>query len=162
MALHGNLNPMPSPILDRFIDAQSGSEGVGYEAALAELMAGRKTSHWIWYVLPQLRVLGRSALAKEYGLVDSSEASAYMAHPVLGPRLLECVRALWVHHGKGAVAVLGEVDAVKLRSCLTLFEHAAPYEPVFGLALERLYGGVRDTATLDLIAQEPIEGDATP
>lgn len=160
--MKSHLNPTQSPTLERFIDAQSGSEGVGYEAALTELMAGRKTSHWIWYVLPQLRGLGRSALAREYGLVDTAEASAYLAHPVLGPRLVQCVQALLAHQAKGAVSVLGEVDAVKLRSCLTLFEHAAPHEPIFGIALERLYGGVRDAATLDLIAQARIAGAATP
>ena len=137
--------------LDRFLRAQSGEPGVGFEQALAELQAGRKTSHWIWYVLPQLRALGRSALAREYGIADRTEAEAYIGHPVLGPRLVACVRAMLGHEHRGAVDILGAVDAMKLRSCLTLFEHVAPHEPVFGQAIERFYAGERDGLTLELL-----------
>lgn len=139
------------PALDRFLHAQAGQHGVGYEQALAELCAGRKTSHWIWYVLPQLRALGRSAMAREYGIVDRAEAQAYAAHPVLGPRLVACVQAMLGHEHRGAVDILGTVDAMKCRSCLTLFELAAPDEPVFKRAIERLYEGERDQVTLDLL-----------
>lgn len=137
--------------LDRFLDAQSGSRGVAYPQALAELRAGRKTSHWIWYVLPQLRGLGRSATAREYGLSDEAEAAAYLSHPVLGPRLLECVAAMLAHENLRAEEILGAVDAMKFRSCLTLFEYVAPQEAAFGLALDRFYGGQRDELTLQLL-----------
>ena len=137
--------------LDRFLYAQTGERGVGFEQALAELRAGRKTSHWIWYVLPQLRALGRSAMSREYGIADRAEAQAYIAHPVLGPRLVVCVRAMLSHEGLGAVDILGPVDAVKFRSCLTLFEQVAPDEPTFGGAIERFYGGERDGVTLELL-----------
>ena len=137
--------------MDHFMRAQSGAHGPTYDRALAELRAGLKTSHWIWYVLPQLRALGRSVMAREFGIADLAEAQAYAAHPVPGPRLVACVQAVLAHEQRGAVAVLGAVDAMKFRSCLTLFEQAAPDEPVFALALQRLYGGVRDEATLDLL-----------
>ena len=139
------------PNLDRFLHAQSGQHGVGYEQALAELRAGRKTSHWIWYVLPQLRALGRSAMAREYGIEDRAEAAAYIAHPVLGPRLIECVQAMLSHEHASAVAILGTVDALKFRSCLTLFEEVAPGETVFGQAIERFYGGERDGVTVEML-----------
>jgi uncharacterized protein (DUF1810 family) len=141
-----SLNP-----LTRFITAQSGQDSVGYDEALAELRAGRKLTHWVWYVLPQLRALGRSAMAREYGLEGLDEAVAYAAHPVLGPRLVACVQAMLAHQGQRAEAILGPVDAMKFRSCLTLFERAAQDEPAWAQALERFYGGVRDEATLRLI-----------
>lgn len=132
--------------LDRFILAQQGH----YEQALAELKAGRKTSHWIWFVLPQLRGLGRSAMANEYGLNGRAEAEAYLAHPLLGERLRECVRTMLEHRGSTAVGILGDIDAMKFRSCLTLFD-ALSTEPLFGQALEAFYGGERDPATLALL-----------
>ena len=137
--------------LERFLDAQAGARGVGYEQALAELREGRKVTHWIWYVLPQLRALGRSAMAREFGIADAGEAAAYAGHPVLGPRPVDCVRAILMHEAKGPQAVLGVVDAMKLRSCLTLFEWVAPQQSVFALALQRLYGGARDEAALALL-----------
>jgi uncharacterized protein (DUF1810 family) len=137
--------------LDRFLLAQSGGGGVDFDQALKELNSGEKTSHWIWYILPQLRGLGRSDLAREYGIRDAEEAAAFLAHPVLGPRLVSCVNAMLVHKRKGARAVLGPVDAMKFRSCLTLFEHVSSVETVFGEALDSLYGGLRDQATLALL-----------
>jgi uncharacterized protein (DUF1810 family) len=137
--------------LARFVDAQ---EGV-FEGALAELAAGRKRGHWIWFVLPQLRGLGRSAMADAYGLAGRAEAAAYAAHPVLGPRLVACVEALLAHRDRGAVAVLGDVDATKLRSCLTLFAAVAPAEPVFGAALDALFGGTADPRTRALLDHDP-------
>lgn len=137
--------------LDRFVYAQSGGRGVSCLQALAELRAGRKVSRWIWYVLPQLRELGRSATAREYGLADQAEAAAYLSHPVLGPRLLECVSAMLAHETLRAEEILGSVDAMKFCSCLTLFEYVAPGEAAFGLATERFFGGQRDRLTLQLL-----------
>jgi uncharacterized protein (DUF1810 family) len=139
--------------LDRFLHAQSGGRGATYEQALSELRAGWKTSHWIWYMLPQLRALGRSATAREYGLADRAEAVAYLSHPVLGPRLLECVSAMLAHEHLRAEEILGAVDAMKFRSCLTLFESVAPEQGLFRQTLERFYGGQRDALTLELLNQ---------
>jgi uncharacterized protein (DUF1810 family) len=135
------------PALERFVTAQ----GRDYQQALAELRAGRKRTHWIWYVLPQLRELGRSPMAREYGIADRQEAAAYIAHPVLGPRLIDCVHALLSHPDKSAVDMLGEVDAMKLRSCLTLFAAVAPHERCFAQALDVFYGGEPDAQTLRLL-----------
>jgi uncharacterized protein (DUF1810 family) len=132
-----------TPDLQRFVDAQSGT----YDRALAELRAGRKTGHWMWFVFPQVAGLGRSATARHYAIADLAEARAHLAHPVLGPRLVECARALTGLPGSDPVAVLGPVDAVKLRSSMTLFAHAAPDEPVFRAVLEQYFGGVEDDAT---------------
>jgi len=135
--------------LDRFVLAQADS----YACALAELRAGCKRSHWVWFVFPQLRGLGHSPMAQHYGLSGLAEARAYAAHPVLGPRLRECVRALLGHAGTSAARLLGEVDALKLRSCLTLFALAAPDEALFGRALERFHAGVSDPGTLRLLGR---------
>lgn len=132
--------------LERFVQAQQGH----YEQALAELRAGRKTSHWIWFVLPQLRGLGRSAMAHQYGIAGRSEAEAYLAHPLLGERLRECVRVMLAHSGESATDILGGIDAMKFCSCLTLFD-AVSTEPLFGQALDMFYGGERDPATLALL-----------
>jgi uncharacterized protein (DUF1810 family) len=134
--------------LDRFMHAQQGS----YEQALAELRAGRKTGHWIWFVLPQLRGLGRSAMAHDYGIEGPDEAAAYLAHPLLGTRLRDCVSAMLAHDGRTAASILGEVDAMKFRSCLTLFDAVsqAP-DNLFRQALERFYDGQPDGATLALL-----------
>ena len=138
----------PAPSLDRFLQAQARD----YAQALAELQAGKKRTHWIWYVLPQLRELGRSQMAREYGIRDRQEAADYMAHPVLGPRLVACVNALLSHPQRSAVEMLGEVDAMKFRSCLTLFAAVAPDEPCFAEALTTFYGGEPDAQTLRLLA----------
>lgn len=138
--------------LQRFVDAQAGD----YAQALAELRAGHKRSHWIWYVLPQLRGLGTSAMSQRYGIGSRAEAHAYLAHPLLGARLRECVAALMAHRGRrGAVEILGSIDALKCRSCLTLFDAAADHgEPLFAQALDAFYGGERDQATLARWAAE--------
>jgi uncharacterized protein (DUF1810 family) len=138
--------PYPDP-LQRFVQAQERD----YAQALAELRAGHKTSHWIWYVLPQLRGLGQSRMSQHYGLADRDEAAAYAAHPLLGPRLIECVQAMLGHPGLSVLQILGEVDALKFHSCLTLFAEVASDEPCFRTALERFYGGERDPATLRLL-----------
>lgn len=119
--------------------------------ALAELRAGEKRTHWMWFVLPQLRGLGFSIMADRYGLEDLSEARAYLHHPLLGARLVECIEALLGHAGRRTAGeIMGVVDGIKLLSCLTLFE-AAGGGPIFGQAIEAFYGGERDRRTLTII-----------
>jgi uncharacterized protein (DUF1810 family) len=131
--------------LARFVAAQDA--GGTYAAALAELRAGRKRSHWMWFVFPQVAGLGRSGMAQRYAIGSLDEARAYLAHPVLGPRLHECAQALLALPTTSAEAVLGGVDAMKLRSSMTLFALAAPEEPVFRQVLERFFGGEEDPET---------------
>jgi uncharacterized protein (DUF1810 family) len=135
--------------LQRFVDAQDDLRT--YDTALAELRAGRKRSHWMWFVLPQLAGLGMSSTAERFGIHGLAEAQAYLAHPVLGPRLLACARALADLDGHDPVAVLGPVDALKLRSSMTLFAHVAPDDAVFREVLDRYYDGADDPATLALL-----------
>jgi uncharacterized protein (DUF1810 family) len=122
-------------------------EGGTYETALAELRAGRKASHWMWFVFPQRAGLGQSEMSRRYAIASAEEARAYLDHPVLGPRLLECARALLQHEGISAAAILGEVDAAKLRSSMTLFGAVAPEQPVFPEVLDRYFNGEVDAAT---------------
>jgi len=131
--------------LQRFLDAQDG--GGTYDAALAELRAGAKRSHWMWFVFPQVAGLGRSATAQHYAISGLAEARAYLAHPVLGPRLRECARVLASLDVTDPVAVFGGIDAQKLRSSMTLFAAAAPDEPVFRDVLEHYFGGEPDPET---------------
>lgn len=133
--------------LQRFVAAQRQA----YAPALAELQAGRKRSHWIWYIFPQLQGLGFSAMSQAYAISGLDEARAYLDHPVLGPRLVECVQAMLAHTGPSAAGILGEMDAVKWRSCLTLFASAGG-EPVFDEALQRFFGGRADPRTVALLA----------
>jgi uncharacterized protein (DUF1810 family) len=135
--------------LDRFVEAQSSA----YDTAIGELRSGRKRSHWIWYVLPQVRGLGASQLSTKYGLQSLAEAQAYLAHPVLGSRLRECVRTLNALPGNDAVAVLGGIDALKLRSCLTVFAQASEKESLFREALDKYFSGEPDEATLSLLGR---------
>ena len=133
--------------LQRFVDAQARV----YASVTAELGAGLKTSHWMWFVFPQLKGLGRSSTALHFGLGSLDEARAYWRHPVLGARLRQCCELLLaVPQERTALQVFGAIDALKLRSCLTLFERVAPEEPVFGRLLQRFYGGERDVATLSM------------
>jgi uncharacterized protein (DUF1810 family) len=141
----------PDQSLDRFLQAQE----YAYEGALAELRAGRKRGHWMWYVLPQLRGLGYSQMSWKYGLSGQSEALDYFRHPILGPRLVECVTAVLTHSDRGATDILGGIDAVKFRSCLTLFATVAPEEPCFQAALEAFYHGAPDPETLKLLGFSP-------
>ena len=136
--------------LERFVRAQDRD----YSTALGELSAGRKRTHWIWFVLPQLRGLGHSQEAQDFGIANAEEAAAYFAHPVLGPRLVECVHTM-LHHSPrvGATAILGSLDAVKFRSCLTLFSQVAPDEPSFAKALTAFYGDQPDYQTLRLLGR---------
>ncbi|WGL50454.1 DUF1810 domain-containing protein [Nocardioides sp. BP30] len=137
--------------LDRFLAAQAG--GV-HEQALAELRAGRKTSHWMWFVFPQVAGLGSSPTAQRYAIGSLAEAQGYGAHPVLGPRLREVSAAVSVFDGTPE-ELLGGIDAAKLRSSMTLFEAAAPDEPLFAEVLERHFGGSRCEHTLRFIAEHP-------
>jgi len=134
------------PDLSRFHEAQAGT----YDTALAELAAGAKVTHWMWFIFPQLRALGRSSTAEYYGIADLAEARAYLADPVLGPRLIACVRTLLGHKGAAPEAIMGPVDAKKLRSCATLFE-AAGGGAEFGELLDGFYGGRRCSRTLELL-----------
>lgn len=139
---------MPSqPDLTRFLAAQSPV----IDTVLAELQAGCKESHWMWFVFPQLSALGRSGTARFYGIEDLEQARRYLAHPVLGPRLLECTRAVLAHGDKSAHAIFGSPDDLKFRSCMTLFGLAGPH-PEFRQALELFYGGEPDPVTRGLLA----------
>ena len=130
--------------LDRFLEAQAGV----YEQALAEIRRGRKTSHWMWFVFPQLAGLGSSPMARRYAIASLDEARAYLAHPVLAARLRACAGAAAALKGRTAAAVFGAPDDLKLCSSLTLFEAADPGAPEFAQALETLCAGRRDPATL--------------
>ena len=129
--------------LQRFVDAQDHT----YPQALAELRAGHKRSHWMWFVFPQVAGLGRSPTAQRYAVRGLDEARAYLAHPVLGPRLVESAQALTEIDESDPEAVFGPVDAVKLRSSMTLFAHADPGQPVFREVLDHYFGGTQDDAT---------------
>ena len=133
--------------LSRFLNAQARD----YEQALSEIRAGRKRSHWIWYIFPQLDGLGYSGTAQYYGIRDLEQAKDYMAHPVLGPRLVEISEALLALPSSDPGAVMGYPDDLKLCSSMTLFELAAPDQPVFGKVLDKFYGGRRDPLTLRLL-----------
>jgi uncharacterized protein (DUF1810 family) len=131
--------------LQRFVDAQDA--GGTYDTALRELRNGAKRSHWMWFVFPQIAGLGRSATAQRYALPGLDAARAYLAHPVLGPRLLECTSALARLAGTDAVRVFGSIDAQKLRSSMTLFARAAPDEPLFRQVLDQYFNGAEDDST---------------
>ncbi|KGN34309.1 calpastatin [Knoellia sinensis KCTC 19936] len=138
--------------MDRFVEAQDA--GGAYDAALAELRRGRKVSHWMWFVFPQIVGLGRSAMAQRYAVSNLGEARAYLADPVLGQRLRECCEVLLELPGADAESVFGGIDAIKLRSCLTLFGRAAEVEldrQLFTDVLEKYFDGAEDPATLERI-----------
>ena len=142
---------MPEVNLNRFVVAQE-SPYFGYDVALKEIRAGKKSSHWIWYIFPQMRGLGRSHYAQFYGIVDVAEATAYLNHQVLGARLREISQALLEHRAMSAEQILGGIDACKVRSCMTLFNRLAPNE-VFGQVLEAFYDG-ECQATLAMLEGE--------
>ena len=129
--------------LDRFVSAQE----YDYPVALSEIRAGRKYSHWIWYIYPQLKGLGRSYNSDFYGLASVAEAKAYLAHPVLGARLREIVQALLLHRGKNPKEILGDIDASKVRSSMTLFDIVSPND-IFGILLDEFYNGRRCHRTM--------------
>ena len=125
--------------LERFITAQD--SGGTYQRAATELRKGRKTSHWMWFIFPQIAGLGRSAMAQAYAISDLTEARAYLAHPVLGPRLLECAEIVASHQGLSAEQIFGGIDAIKLRSSITLFAHADPDQEVFRKIIDQYFDG---------------------
>jgi len=135
------------PSFDHFITAQDPI----YPTVLAELRAGAKRTHWMWFIFPQLSALGRSTTAKFYGLSGLDEAKAYLGHPILGPRLIECTRLAVAIEGRTAHQIFGSPDDLKFRSSITLFHHADPAEPVFAEALAKYYDGVEDEATVRLL-----------
>ena len=136
--------------LERFVAAQ----GPVYGQALAELRRGRKESHWMWFVFPQLAGLGRSPTAIFYAIASAAEARAYLAHPLLGPRLGECVDAVLGHSDLSGEAIFGSIDAVKLRSSMTLFEAVADEPDRFAGVIDTFHNGERDPATLALLAAQ--------
>ena len=131
--------------LDRFVRAQHGV----YGEALAELRDGRKRSHWMWFIFPQIAGLGSSDMARRYAIATLTEAKAYLTHPVLGPRLTACVEAMLAHAGTSATVILGGIDATKLRSSLTLFSRAADDPTLFDRCLTAFFDGGADPATLE-------------
>ena len=133
--------------LERFVEAQDGV----HTRALTELRAGRKTSHWMWFVLPQVAGLGSSPMSQHYAIGSLGEARAYLEHPVLGPRLVECARAVASHPDRTAREIMGSPDDAKLRSSMTLFALAADSEPVFQQVLDTFFAGERDPRTVDLL-----------
>jgi uncharacterized protein (DUF1810 family) len=135
--------------LARFVRAQDA--GDTYARALTELRTGRKVSHWMWFVFPQLAGLGRSAIARQYAITSLDEAKAYLAHDVLGSRLLQCSEVVAALEGLSAEDIFGTIDAMKLRSSATLFGAADPHQPIFGRILDIYFDGRSDPETLRLI-----------
>lgn len=133
--------------LERFVAAQDPV----YADFVAELRAGRKASHWMWFVFPQMAGLGHSAMAQRYAILSLDEARAYFKHPILGARLLECIALVNVVERRSAEQIFGSIDAQKLQSCLTLFELASDGNPAIVAALEKYYDGRRDATTLQLL-----------
>jgi uncharacterized protein (DUF1810 family) len=130
--------------LNRFVEAQA----INYSDAIAELRAGRKRSHWMWYVFPQIAGLGRSSMSERYAIRSEDEARAYLAHPVLGQRLIECAEAVLAIEGRSAGEIMGSPDDLKLRSCATLFAHFSPAGSIFHRLLDKYYSSEPDKATL--------------
>jgi uncharacterized protein (DUF1810 family) len=135
--------------LQRFVAAQD--RAGTFTAAAEELRAGRKRGHWMWFVFPQVAGLGQSSMSRTYAISSLEEARAYLTHPVLGPRLLECTEIVADLQGRTAEEIFGGIDAIKLRSSMTLFAHADPAEPLFGRVLDAYFGGVPDEATERLL-----------
>lgn len=133
--------------LQRFIQAQDPV----YKRVQAELNAGHKRSHWMWFIFPQLKGLGHSAIAKHYGIASADEALAFWQHPVLGSRLKQCTQLVLAQRNDSARDIFGSPDDLKFKSCMTLFAQIAPDEPLFKLALERFFGGKLDENTLTLL-----------
>jgi uncharacterized protein (DUF1810 family) len=149
--LRGKLEPrVESDDLNRFVSAQDA--GGTYETAMAELRAGCKRGHWMWFVFPQIAGLGRSPTSRSYALASLAEARAYLSHPILGPRLIEAARILIGLPASTPEEIFGGVDAMKLRSSMTLFARADPGNPVFPGVIDAYFGGIADAATDKLIA----------
>jgi len=134
--------------LERFVDAQIGV----YDTALAELRAGHKRTHWMWFIFPQIEGLGHSAMAQRYAIRSADEAAAYLAHPVLGPRLRACAAAVASHHDRGVDEIFGHPDNLKFHSSMTLFADVAPHEAIYQTCLDQFFDGRADPATMDRLA----------
>jgi uncharacterized protein (DUF1810 family) len=134
--------------LMRFVLAQ---EGV-YETALSEVKSGRKVSHWMWYIFPQLRGLGHSSMSRKYGISGIAEAQAYLEHPILGERLIRISEVVVQVKGRSAFDIFGSIDEMKLKSCATLFSHVPNSNPVFNRIIGKYFGGIYDHATLRLLS----------
>ncbi|SIO16615.1 Uncharacterized protein, DUF1810 family [Singulisphaera sp. GP187] len=139
--------------LSRFVDAQV----VDYDQALAEIKSGLKRSHWIWYIFPQIEGLGFSSMSRRYAIKSVAEARAYLDHPLLGQRLVECAEAALAVEGRSASEIFGTPDDMKLKSCATLFENVSPTDSVFARLLDKYFKGERDGKTLQLIGT--VSGD---
>jgi uncharacterized protein (DUF1810 family) len=137
--------------LDRFVEAQADV----YEQALAEIRAGRKRSHWMWYIFPQLAGLGSSPMSVRYAIRDRHEAAAFLAHPILGPRLLECTEAVLQIEDRSALEIFGSPDDLKLRSCATLFAAVSPDRSVFHRLIDKYFDGRHDPRTIQRMASVP-------
>ncbi|HTU87094.1 MAG TPA: DUF1810 domain-containing protein [Solirubrobacteraceae bacterium] len=135
--------------LQRFVAAQD--QGGTYNVAIDELREGRKRSHWMWFVFPQIAGLGQSPVSRRYAISSLAEARAYLAHPVLGPRLIESARVVAGLENRTAQDIFGGIDAIKLRSSMTLFARADPENPLFGAVLDAYFGGIPDDATDSLL-----------
>lgn len=135
--------------LQRFVTAQAPV----YQDVLAELRAGRKRTHWMWFIFPQIAGLGRSSMARQYALGSEAEARAYLAHPLLGSRLRECAALVANVEGRSAHEIFGDPDDMKLHSSLTLFTHSAPGDAILRACLDKYFGGQDDAATVALLAQ---------
>ena len=138
---------LPETDINRFIEAQANPFFCGYTDALEEVQNGKKTSHWIWYIFPQLRCLGRSSTAHYYGIADRVEAQCYLDHPILGARIREITEALLEHKDKSALSIFGEIDAVKVRSSMTMFDILSPND-IFREVLYTFYNGERCEITM--------------
>ena len=136
--------------LNRFVEAQEDD----YERALAEIVGGRKRTHWMWYIFPQIDGLGFSSISRHFSIKTADEARAYLDHPVLGPRLLECAEAVVAVEGRSATEIFGYPDDLKLKSCATLFASVLPPEAVFDRLLAKYFTGERDEKTLRLLDLE--------
>jgi uncharacterized protein (DUF1810 family) len=137
--------------LGRFVQAQEED----YERALAEIRSGHKRSHWMWYIFPQIGGLGSSSMARMYAIKTVGEAEAYLRHPILGPRLQQCMEAALQVQERSAFAIFGSTDELKLRSCATLFASVSPAGSVFELVLDKYFQGRRDSRTLELLGVAP-------
>ena len=144
---------LPETDINRFLEAQEIPYFCGYKQALEEVQNGKKTNHWIWYIFPQLRCLGRSSRAHYYGIADKAEAEQYLNNRFLGPRIREITNALLEHKDKTALSIFGEIDAIKVRSSMTMFDFLSPND-IFGKVLDSFYNGERCEITLKVMQKE--------
>ena len=147
------MNILTETDINRFLEAQEKSYFCGYKHALEEVRNGEKTTHWIWYIFPQLRSLGRSSRAHYYGIADRGEAQRYLDHPILGERIREITNALLEHKDKTTLSIFGKIDALKVCSCMTMFDLLSQND-IFGEVLDTFYRGERCKITLNLMQKE--------